>query len=227
MTYFSFSLEEFAREILDLISVLTHLQSLQRSLPPRSWHWLLFWSRHERLRRPSSFPQLPKPKPATGEPEQGKWQFRLWRWLERLRKPEIKFAVKVGVGAVFLAGPAFTEGWRGEYTHWRGEWALLSYFVVIASSVGATTSTGFWRYTPPSPQFVLRWAEDRILGTSIGAVAAICLYGFVGGCGLMVDGNCVRRMRMFCRLWEHSFRRDVSISLPIQQIGNPSDDSSS
>ena len=70
----------------------------------------------------------------------------MWRGLEKLRKPEIKFAVKVGVGAVLLAGPAFTERWRAGYTHWRGEWALLSYFVVIASSVGATTSTGFWRY---------------------------------------------------------------------------------
>jgi len=146
MTYFSFSLEEFAREILDLISVLTDLQSQSQS-HRRSWHWLLFWSPHERLRRPASFPHLPKPQASPQRPAEGaKWGFRLWRELEKLRKPEIKFAVKVGVGAVLLAGPAFTERWRGGYTHWRGEWALLSYFVVIASSVGATTSTGFWRY---------------------------------------------------------------------------------
>ena len=145
MTYFSFSLEEFSREILDLISVLTNLQSLQTSRPARSWRWLLLWSRQERLRRPASFPTLPRPKEQPPQPEKGKWAFKLWRELEKLRRPEIKFAVKVGLGAVLLVGPAFTEGWRDVYTHWRGEWALLSYFVVIASSVGATTSTGFWR----------------------------------------------------------------------------------
>jgi len=64
----------------------------------------------------------------------------------KFRNPEIKFAVKVGVGAALLALPAFTERWRDVYRHWRGEWALLSYFVVIANSVGATTSTGLWRY---------------------------------------------------------------------------------
>ena len=74
-------------------------------------------------------------------------KYRIWKSLEKLRKPEIKFAVKVGVGATLLALPAFTERFRDMYTHWRGEWALLSYFVVIASSVGATTSTGLWRYS--------------------------------------------------------------------------------
>src|SRR5579859_3421365 len=86
--------------------------------------------------------EIPR-KPQT---KKGKLKYRIWKSLEKLRKPEIKFAVKVGLGAVLLALPAFTERWRDVYTHWRGEWALLSYFVVIASSVGATTSTGLWRY---------------------------------------------------------------------------------
>jgi len=83
------------------------------------------------------------PKPAT---KRGKLKYRIWKNLEKLRKPEIKYAIKVGVGATLLALPAFTEEWREMYAHWRGEWALLSYFVVIANSVGATTSTGLWRY---------------------------------------------------------------------------------
>jgi Fusaric acid resistance protein-like len=108
------------------------------------------------------------PQPST---KRGKLKYRIWKTLEKFRKPEIKFAVKVGVGAVLLALPAFTEKWRYEYTHWRGEWALLSYFVVIANSVGATTSTGVWRFTTFDV-----FIDIRILGTSLGAIAAIALY---------------------------------------------------
>jgi len=42
MTYFSFSLEEFAREILDVISVLEDLKQHQAT-PGRNWWWILFW----------------------------------------------------------------------------------------------------------------------------------------------------------------------------------------
>jgi len=44
MTYFSFSLEEFAREILGLIDVLNDLKQYTKSSPPREWNWFAFWS---------------------------------------------------------------------------------------------------------------------------------------------------------------------------------------
>ena len=44
MTYFSFSLEEFAREILDVIDVLRELKEYKNSSPPREWRWLAFWN---------------------------------------------------------------------------------------------------------------------------------------------------------------------------------------
>jgi hypothetical protein len=44
MTYFSFSLEEFAREILDVIDVLRELKEYKNSSPQREWRWLAFWS---------------------------------------------------------------------------------------------------------------------------------------------------------------------------------------
>jgi hypothetical protein len=46
MTYFSFSLEEFAREILDVIDVLRDLKQYKQSKKTREWWWLAFWSRH-------------------------------------------------------------------------------------------------------------------------------------------------------------------------------------
>jgi hypothetical protein len=44
MTYFSFSLEEFAREILDVIDVLRDLKDY-KSNPPHEWYWLVPWTR--------------------------------------------------------------------------------------------------------------------------------------------------------------------------------------
>lgn len=54
MTYFSFSLEEFAREVLDVISVLEDLKRHKES-PTRNWWWLLFWTHGTKPHFPSSF----------------------------------------------------------------------------------------------------------------------------------------------------------------------------
>jgi hypothetical protein len=174
----------------------------------------------ERSRRPSTFPTpMPKYKETVPEPtgKRGALGYRIWKSFERLRKPEIKFAVKVGVGAVLLVLPAFTERWRDLYTHWRGEWALLTYFVVIAMNVGATTSTGLWRYI----RFAI--ADFRILGTSIGAIAAITLF-LLFLPWLIVDGRYHLQIHMFCRLLAPFSQLHVSISSPTPRIGNPLDD---
>ena len=114
----------------------------------------------ERSRRPWTFP-VPGPKvresPPVPSTRHGAMSFRIWKALEKLRNPEIKFAVKVGLGAALLALPAFTDKYREIYTHWRGEWALLSYFVVLALSVGATTSTALWRHVELSIGLTLEY----------------------------------------------------------------------
>jgi len=158
MTYFSFSLEEFARDILSLVDVLNELKQYQSSPHSREWWWLAIWSRKgfrhndyllttEQSRRPSTYtiPVEHKETPPKPTTRRGALNHRIWKALEKLRTTEIKFAVKVGVGAILLAAPAFIQPYRAIYTRWRGEWALLSYFVIIANSVGDTTSIGLWR----------------------------------------------------------------------------------
>lgn len=213
ITYFSFSLEEFAREILDYIDVLRELKQYKQSKPVREWRWLAIWRATERSRRPSTFPTpTPKLKEAPKRPK-GKdaaLKFRIWKAFEKLKKPEVKFAIKVGWGAVLLALPAFIPRWRDTYTHWRIEWALLSYFVVIANNMGATSSSGFW----------------RILGTSIGALAAIIMYLLFFFDGYLIsDGKAFQQIRILYQLSGQYFRRAVSISSPTLQIGNHSVDS--
>ena len=91
--------------------------------------------------------------------EDSKWsyRYRLWRALGILRRDDVKFAVKVGIGAALYALPSFLAVSRSFYQHWRGEWGLLSYMLVCAMTIGSSNTTGFARF----------------FGTCIGAVCAI------------------------------------------------------
>lgn len=74
-----------------------------------------------------------------------------------LRRDDIRFAIKVGVGAALWALPSFLAATRPFYQHWRGEWGLVSYMVVCSMTIGASNTTGI----------------ERFLGTAMGAVFAI------------------------------------------------------
>lgn len=91
--------------------------------------------------------------------ETPKWSYsyQLWRALSILRRDDVKFAIKVGIGAALYALPSFLSASRPFYQHWRGEWGLLSYMLVCAMTIGASNTTGFARF----------------FGTCIGAVCAI------------------------------------------------------
>lgn len=85
------------------------------------------------------------------------YRYRLWRALRVLRRDDVKFAIKVGIGAALYALPSFLAASRPFYQHWRGEWGLLSYMLVCSMTIGASNTTGFARF----------------FGTCIGAVCAI------------------------------------------------------
>lgn len=95
-------------------------------------------------------------QPAQKGPERS-YRYRLWRALSVLRRDDVKFAIKVGIGAALYALPSFLAASRPIYQHWRGEWGLLSYMLVCAMTIGASNTTGFARF----------------FGTCLGAVCAI------------------------------------------------------
>ncbi len=84
-------------------------------------------------------------------------RYRIWRALGILRRDDIKFAIKVGIGAALYALPSFLAASRPFYQRWRGEWGLLSYMLVCSMTIGASNTTGFARF----------------FGTCVGAVCAI------------------------------------------------------
>ena len=83
------------------------------------------------------------------------WLLQVLRVFSR---DDIRFGIKVGIGAILWAQFAFIPETRPMYQHWRGEWGLLSYMVVVGMTTGASNTTSM----------------ARLIGTIIGASCA-CL----------------------------------------------------
>ena len=81
-----------------------------------------------------------------------------------LRKDEMKFALKVGIGAAIYALPSFISVTRPIYIYWRGEWGLISYMLVCSMTIGASTTTGIARF----------------LGTCLGGLCSIIAWYMAG-----------------------------------------------
>ncbi|KDE08074.1 hypothetical protein MVLG_01774 [Microbotryum lychnidis-dioicae p1A1 Lamole] len=90
----------------------------------------------------------------------GAFKQHLWIIGYRLRQPSVKFAIKTGAGAALLASAAFVPQLRPVWIRWRGEWALISYMVIMAPVVGGTNFLAF----------------GRVLGTLAGGVLAVLCY---------------------------------------------------
>ncbi|KAI9762528.1 MAG: hypothetical protein M4579_000331 [Chaenotheca gracillima] len=183
--YFSFSLHDFAEEMVAYLNILEDLKLEVDHYPRhRSWTWLFFWRspagrprdevgtdlEHAGLIDQNDDTTLPhSPREANKTPsldgflsekqsdkKQAFW-YRIWKCLRFMRRDDVKFALKVGMGAALYALPSFIPASRPFYSHWRGEWGLLSYMLVCSMTIGASNTTSFARF----------------FGTCIGAVGAI------------------------------------------------------
>ncbi|OQD87462.1 hypothetical protein PENANT_c005G03642 [Penicillium antarcticum] len=103
--------------------------------------------------------------PSSGETTKQRLGYRIWKALGFIRRDDTKYAIKVGAGAALYALPAFLPSTRPFYTHWRGEWGLLSYMLVCSMTIGASNTTGYARF----------------LGTCLGAVCAIVAWEVTSG----------------------------------------------
>ncbi|KAH8670979.1 ribosomal protein L19 [Xylariales sp. PMI_506] len=95
-----------------------------------------------------------------------KWIFQhLLRAMRFLARDDIRFGLKVGIGATLYAMFAFIPETRPVYQHWRAEWGLLSFMIVCSMTVGASNTTGFARF----------------VGTLLGAVFVLLSWWLSGG----------------------------------------------
>ncbi|TVY80910.1 Uncharacterized protein LSUE1_G003049 [Lachnellula suecica] len=207
--HFSFSLQAFADEMQIYLSILEDLKDELEKSKHRSWKWLLFWreskpyqiknsdpeqeslidSNNAETEVPKSLPNLEFRRRATNswKPEREGQEVakrlyrRLLHMVRVLGRDDIRFAVKVGFGAALYALFAFIPVTRPFYSHWRGEWGLLSYMLVCSMTIGASNTTG--------------WA--RFIGTFIGALLAVISWAICQGnpfalafCGWLVSLPC-------------------------------------
>ncbi|PUU72381.1 Fusaric acid resistance protein-like-domain-containing protein [Tuber borchii] len=169
--YFSYCLLYFAEEMLVYLSLLEELEDLQ-TRKTRSWEWAKFWkSKKSRktteeenlaptngasntgdftLKRTKTIPNV---APEVGVP----FTYKVWKALSLFRRRNVRFSIKVGVGAAIYALPAFIPQTRPIYSHWRGEWGLVSYMIVMSMTLGQTNNSG----------------KARVLGTLAGTVLAL------------------------------------------------------
>ncbi|CAA7263185.1 unnamed protein product [Cyclocybe aegerita] len=115
-------------------------------------------------------PSFPKVKPHAPDTIQtpgrnqlsflGKVYHTLWSIGKRLKERDTKYAIKAGMATAVLAAPAFAEATRPIFLEYWGHWALISFFVVLSPTIGATNNLSL----------------QRILGTLFGAVSAVGIY---------------------------------------------------
>lgn len=178
--HFSFALIDFADEVGHYLELLEELKVEREQLPRRpSYQWLFFWraprlrvtrNPDERLLGDTEAPTEDGPaaivpsellrnnstvsiKPSSAKPAVSNNLVKMSNFLAR---DDIRFAIKVGLGAALLAAPAFISFTRPTFQHLRLEWGLVSYMVVCSMTIGAANTTG----------------TERFIGTMVGAIVA-------------------------------------------------------
>ena len=175
--HFSFSLLDFSEDMLTYLDILDDLKDALEN-PTPTWKWLLFWrgswrSDKKKFKSGIDFEhgiehgqehEIPEPIRKADDfadpekaPHQQPWTWKLYRRLKVFRRDDIKYAIKVGIGAIIYSLPAYLESTRPFFTYWRGEWGLVSYMAVCTMTIGAANTTGI----------------NRFIGTFIGACFAI------------------------------------------------------
>lgn len=176
--HYSAAMIDFAEETLTYLEILEELkEELERKDRTRSWNFMKPWKRRKAekvgveesglslIREPDEALTTDIVKPVrqadmfakAGLNFKEPFAHKIYRMFRIVRRDDVRFAVKVGVGAALFALPSFMAWSRPFYQHWRGEWGLVSYMVVCSMTIGASNTTGI----------------ERFLGTAIGAILAI------------------------------------------------------
>ncbi|GAA5896763.1 hypothetical protein JCM6882_005029 [Rhodosporidiobolus microsporus] len=198
--HFCFNLEEWATELLHLVSIFISLreteEAVERQAVERTKKWgvlapvvkvigSVFFGRKEgkatqlgrqfaralktpRKKYHSAFPEIVDGALSSHQVEAtaathslvARLKLAFWHFGWHLRQPNVRFAIKTGAGVAVLSSAAFIPQLRPIWLEWRGEWSLISYFVVCAPALGDSNFL----------------AAGRILGTAVGAVVAVACY---------------------------------------------------
>ncbi|KAK2463297.1 hypothetical protein APHAL10511_004952 [Amanita phalloides] len=90
----------------------------------------------------------------------GQFKKVLWTFGKMLGEQRSKYAIKAGMATAILASPAFYDTTRPLFIKYWGDWALISCFVVLSPTIGATNHLSL----------------HRIMGTLFGATVAAGIF---------------------------------------------------
>ncbi|KDQ27334.1 hypothetical protein PLEOSDRAFT_1064671 [Pleurotus ostreatus PC15] len=177
--FFIFTLQEFARELVSLVDAMERIYSLEQERVHRGPWWKRIFSGIWGLLKPHilpavgnrhTHPSFPKVRPHAPNTMQtpprtnlsffGKVGQMVWSVGNRLQQRDAKYAIKAGMATALLAAPAFFDATRTLFVDWWGDWALISFFVVLSPTIGATNFL----------------SVHRVFGTIAGASIAAGIY---------------------------------------------------
>ncbi|KAK9447574.1 Fusaric acid resistance protein-like-domain-containing protein [Limtongia smithiae] len=104
-------------------------------------------------------------------------RLRVWRALRVLRRTDVRYGIKVGMGAMLYTAPAYIAATRPWFMHYRAEWGLVTFVIVVNISIGGTLMTAFY----------------RILGTCLGTTLAYLAWQIAPGNAVVLPliGFCI------------------------------------
>ncbi|KAJ7467034.1 Fusaric acid resistance protein-like-domain-containing protein [Mycena latifolia] len=178
--FFIFTLQEFAGELVSLVDAMSRIYSLEQARANRARWWTRLFRFGQGLRRRFSqyiipehrhtHPSFPKVRPHAPNTIQtpardrltwiGRIKQQVWAIGKRLTESDTKYAVKAGMATALLAAPAFFDKTRPIFVDLWGDWALISFFIVISPTIGATNFLSL----------------HRVLGTVLGAGVAAAVF---------------------------------------------------
>ncbi|KAG5422045.1 hypothetical protein I9W82_001138 [Candida metapsilosis] len=162
---FATLLSQFASEMLQCLKLFDKHHDARAA--PRSWSWMRFkrgkfakdhtndTSLHAALDDLRDQYGIPKEEPQFNSFAE-RISYGVWNRLKYLRRADVQYGIRVGLGAACLSLFAFISDTKQFFETWRLEWALTVYCIMMNKSLGGTSMTVKW----------------RIIGTFIGAFVA-------------------------------------------------------
>lgn len=155
---FSFSITQFSTELETFLTILNQLLDYDEA-PIKSLNFLKIWQRGRRQLIDVERDQILSSDITTTSSNMS-INYRIWKILKFTRGVDFQFGFRVGLGALILGSLAFLDATRNFFIEWRGEWALVTFCIIMNKSLGGTTMTVKWRF----------------LGTFVGAATAYLVW---------------------------------------------------
>lgn len=134
----------------------------------RDWSWIFkpqrYWRSTERSEASPFFEVTEALYPTRQAKDVGSVGLTLWSIVRFFRRRDVQHGIRCGLGTIIISWPAFLAELRPTFKLWHGEWAVITYMIIIARNLGAMRKN----------------IPYRIFGTATGAILGISAYILFG-----------------------------------------------